>query len=302
MFLFSEVPLVLVAAYLGLRFLPTWLTVPYEAGLQIACPVIILVEGFAAMTVILSSGQLWSESLAEQSAFVRAVVAAGCLALYGVSLSVIGHLYWTGAIRTVLIATMIAVVLTLVFVLTAGTILAPHGSITDSSLLMLYVTYNLWTISRRGSHIAIRSEGTTSLLTFMSQSAWNVMPKEPLLGVIGGLLNMFSVELVTTILLQMAIFLAAAKLYRRAVGLEEEIGERPEASVWLLGVLWPCFGKAILVAVYTYAWLTYTRQAMLPLYLDPTMWRWMNIFGCILLYAYHLLWGGDQEDFNLHLD
>jgi hypothetical protein len=70
-FLFSEIPLVLSAAYFGLRLLPTSLTVSYEIALQIACPLIILVEGFSAMTVILSAGQIWSERLAEQTAFVK---------------------------------------------------------------------------------------------------------------------------------------------------------------------------------------------------------------------------------------
>jgi hypothetical protein len=44
-FLFSEIPLVLTAAYIGLKYLPTRMVVPYEAALGVACPLVILLEG-----------------------------------------------------------------------------------------------------------------------------------------------------------------------------------------------------------------------------------------------------------------
>jgi hypothetical protein len=186
-----------------------------------------------------------------------------------------------------------------------GTIMATHGTITDSALLMLYLTYNLWMVASRTNPNITISSGA-SLLSVISQTTWGLAPKEPLLGVVGGLLNMFSVELVTTVLLQMAIFLIAARLYGRSIGIDEGEGngDQPDPSAWLIHIVWPCFGKAILVAVYTHAWLMYTRQATLPAYFDPTVWRWVNIFVCILLYMYHLLNPvyDDQQQFYLHLD
>lgn len=54
------------AGYLGLQHLPARWLLPYERLLAVIGPLAILAEAFAAMTVILSSGQLWSETLSEQ--------------------------------------------------------------------------------------------------------------------------------------------------------------------------------------------------------------------------------------------
>lgn len=63
--------MVLGAGYLGLQYIPEGWLVPYERMLAVVCPLFILAEGLAAMTVILSSGQLWSETLSEQPIFIK---------------------------------------------------------------------------------------------------------------------------------------------------------------------------------------------------------------------------------------
>lgn len=63
--------MVLGAGYLGLQYIPGGWLVPYERVLTVVCPLFILAEGLAAMTVILSSGQLWSETLSEQPTSIK---------------------------------------------------------------------------------------------------------------------------------------------------------------------------------------------------------------------------------------
>lgn len=70
-------------------------------------------------------------------------------------------------------------------------------------------------------------------------------------------------------------------------------------------MIWPCFGKAVLILIYTYAWLTHSQHASPPpWYLDPTVWRWANIFACLGLYLKHLLTPPDDEGlvWSLHED
>ncbi|PJF19746.1 hypothetical protein PSACC_00399 [Paramicrosporidium saccamoebae] len=296
-FVFSELPLVLSVSYAGLKYMPTWVTVPYETILSVACPLIILLEGFAAMTVILSSGQLFSESIADQSNFTKGLVLVGCILIYGTSLGVVGNLYYTGQVSNVTSATLLAIVLTLVGVLTFGTILVPHGTITDSSLVTLYAMYNIWLIARSVPRLALHAT-SNSLLRFISHAGWKALPMEPL-AVVEALFSMFSVEIVMTLLLQMGIFLVAVRMYRRSVGLDGE--EQPDITTWLTAYLWPCFGRAILVAIYTFAWLNYTRQSALPIYMDPVLWRWVNLFGCLAIYTYHLL-NPTDEGGHFHID
>lgn len=253
-----------------------------------------------------------------------------CLGLYAFSGSVIVQFYLMGLIKTVVSASLVAVLITLLLILSGLTLLVDHASITDCSLLALYLTYNLWIIARtRASDISIRSLGsaaaargrlgggsgvvdfflayTTSWTDHLRGSSSS--SSSSLSGILSAALSMFSVEIVASLLIQMSIFLLLARLYRQARSSSEaEAGESASSSAqgggaiqWILAVLWPCYGKCLLVAMYTYSWLTFTSQAVLPIGLDPVMWRWVGMFGCILLYVRHLLNPPGEEDYYYNI-
>lgn len=69
---------------------------------------------------------------------------------------------------------------------------------------------------------------------------------------------------------------------------------------WVFRVLWPFFGKCVLVVVYTHAWLMYGRQAAVSWWVDPAIWRWINIFTCLAIYTWHLLVKPDDQSSELH--
>lgn len=171
--------------------------------------------------------------------------------------------------------------------LTVGTVLVPHGTITDSSLLALYTAYNLWTIARRSPTIALHPD-QTSLLRFVSHVTWSAIPADSVYGLIATVVGMFSVEIITTLLLQMAIFITATNMYVQAAQ-RDGAGGDPPAAEWLVRVFWPCMGRSVLVAIYSYAWLVNTSPSGTVLLLDPLFWRWANIFASLALYTYHLL-------------
>lgn len=242
-----------------------------------------------------------------------------CLGLYAFSGSVIVQFYLSGLIKTVVSASLVAVLITLLLILTGLTLLVDHASITDCSLLALYLTYNLWIIARtRASDISIRSPGSAGAARgrlgggvvdfFLTHTtAWAGghyagRAGGSLTNILSAALAMFSVEIVASLLIQMSIFLLLARLYRRArVG--SEVEEGGGAIQWILAVLWPCYGKCLLVAMYTYSWLTFTNQAVLPIGLDPVMWRWVGMFGCILLYVRHLLDPpGEEHEYSIKCD
>lgn len=275
-----------MATYLGLRYLPNWVTLLYERTLLWTCPLIIILEGFAAMTVILSSGQLWSELLCEQRPLVKVLVliASGGCCLFTVS--VIVKLYLEGLITTVLSASLVAVLVTLMIILSIATVIIDHGTITDSSLLSLYSTYNLWLISRATKPIALRT-GISVIDMIISRSGTMIWVKNAV-GVARACLEIFSVEILAILMLQMALFIVATRLYQQACE-EQDQGQNIKVADWFIGAVWPCFGRVMLVAIYTYSWLTCTQAKTLPLYLDPVVWRWTNIFSCLLIYTYHLL-------------
>lgn len=74
-------------------------------------------------------------------------------------------------ISTVTSASLVAIILTLITVLTIGTVLVKHGTITDSSLLFLYITYNLWTMTRKSSFIprSFLSRAPISIINSLSR-------------------------------------------------------------------------------------------------------------------------------------
>lgn len=276
------------------------------------------------MTVILSAGQVWGELLSEQGTVVQAAVAALCAVGYGLALSVIVGLYWSGRVASVLAASLVAILLTLLAILTVLTVVKEHGTITDATLLAIYCTYNLWLISRLTAQGAIGLQTSDGFLGRVLDKFWpggmgsglsNGAASSSLFvswrtvqGLLHSTLDMFSVEIVATLLIQMCLFLLLARLYQRAYP-PPDAGHTTEASLefsgsaWCLGVLWPALGRAVMVAIYTYSWLRSISSASgLPLYLDPVTWRWISILLCLLIYVWHLTLGAPTDDYELHLD
>lgn len=320
MFVFSEIPSLLLAGYLGLKYIPSWCCPLYERLLWWSCPPLILGEALSAMTVILSAGQLWGEVLSEQGTAVQAAVAALCAVGYGLALSVIAGLYWGGRVASVLAASLVATLLTLLAILTILTVVKEHGTITDVTLLAIYCTYSLWLIGRSTTQGTIGLQTSSGLVSRFLDKLWpgsggvgSSAAPSPLFaswrtvqGLLRSTLEMFSVEMMATLLIQMCLFLLLARLYQRAYRSANGHADQPSGfslPAWCLGVLWPALGRAVMVVIYTYSWLhSISGAGGLPVYLDPVTWRWINILLCLLIYTWHLTLGAPSDEYELHLD
>jgi len=260
-------------------------------------------EGIASMIIILASGQSWVDILAEQSDLVKFLALFACIVAYITSGLVIFNLYYSKLISTVASASLVAIILTLIGVLTAVTVRIEYGIITDTALLFLYITYNIWTIAQ-ASHANPFINDPKTLYSFISKTMWTVMPAESLATVVSGILDMLSVEIIFSLFLQMSVFILAS----RVLCSDDERDQLAFASTtrgwseWFYNVLWPCFGKCAIVLVYTYAWLIYGRQANLAFYFDPIVWRWINIFMCLSMYTRHLTTPPEESNTFLHED
>jgi len=325
MFPFAEVPVMLIAIWLGLQWIPVSWVPFYETLLLVMGPMLVLAEGFAALTVILSAGQLWSVWLLEQNGFLQGIMALICIAAYFLSTAVVIALYYGGAVISVGVASLVAVLLTLVVVLTVGTLLVPHGTITDSALLYLYLIYNVWIviIGNTKNHLhdfILRPlapmedsfertkivDTASRIITAFQQHVMLARPSlfrtDSLFSLVSSVLGMISVELVAILLVQMAVFVVATKMYQRSL-LEDQDTPSSEGSSYI-NIFWPCFGKAAVVSAYTYAWLLHapTAQTTISWYFDPSFWRWINCFLCVAIYTRHLLVNNDDSDDKMHFD
>lgn len=325
-FHFGELPLLLSAVYAGILYLPDWIFVPYERVLMGMSPLLIVAEGLAAMQIILTAGQTWIELLADSSQATKMLVAGLCLAAYAGAIGVTVALYVGGQIATILSASLVATVLTLIAVLTVATVLVGYGIITDPSLIFLYATYNLWVICRLTGAMnvtynsglvseIIQLESTTprtlahTLWEFLQHflAYWNVAIKEEgykqllpdyystpsaVASLIASLLSLLSIELVACLLVQMSLFLLALRLLHQSSPLDLVIEGIPDRQ-WslaeiLLDLVWPHFGQCLMIMIYTHSWLIHAHPAI-PWWVDPVVWRWINIFMCLFIYTRHLM-------------
>lgn len=127
-----------------------------------------------------------------------------------------------------------------------------------------------------------------------------------LLAAITSLASMFSVEIVVHLMTQMCVFVVAVKLIGKAIrksrreadssesGSEEDLSTDSWLAYqdWIFNVLWPSFGKLLLVLVYTYAWILHTKPELVSTefsWYNPTTWRYVNAVMVLLIYLKHLL-------------
>lgn len=77
---------------------------------------------------------------------------------YGCSGLVIYSLYYGSQINTVASASLVAAVITLLLVLTVASVVVEYGTLTDPAMITLYITYNIWTISRSSHQLTFRPD------------------------------------------------------------------------------------------------------------------------------------------------
>jgi hypothetical protein len=286
--------LALGAVYLGLQYLPEWLIAPYEGLLLSISPIVIILEGLASMVIIVTSGQGLSQFLEDRSGAFQFFFGIVCVILYAASSMVVFSLYYSGQIHLLSTASLVAVALTLVTVLSVATVMLEHGIITDAALTFLYITYNIWALTR-DQHTVHLGEERRNLIAFFSSSAAS-LTESSLLSLLRSMFGMFSAELLTTFFIQLSVFLMASKIVDNSEDPDEvkAVNGSPLRE-FFLNVLWPCFGKAALVLIYTYAWLIHGGTTKLAWYIEPSFWRWINVFFCLTIYLKHLLTPPDDE-------
>lgn len=224
-------------------------------------------------------------------------------------------------------------------VLTFATLVSEHALITDSSLLAVYLSYNVawigteWTKQRNIGwfksdaytwfiHLAARvlPEEWLSLMNInqtVHSLVWLGSPLTSIHSMLRTLLSLIAPSVIIHISVQVALFVLAARLFGQANIIDDE--EDGEESVglsgtfiediqdWLFNVFWPCFGRSLLIILYTHTWLLQIkrndiltaspydpligrdRSLMHELATNPNAARWCNVIVCFLIYVKHLM-------------
>jgi hypothetical protein len=311
-FQFAEIPLMFGIIWLGLNFLPEWLAIPYEKLLLWSTPIFVLLEGLSAVVIILECGERCSLALENATFLPKILLIMISAGLCAVSIAIILDIYAAGLLG-VASASFVASIVTLMIVLTIGTMAVDHASIGDASLMFLYITYNIWCITRRAQPQTLGYlQRMYSLFSFKSTTP-------SILSTLNSMLAMFSMEIVVHLVFQMCVFVVAVRLITKAFS-ENTAKETEDWQNWIFNYLWPTFGKLILVLVYTYAWL----HRMIALERDeneyegffrliigifflisigswwtkPNTWRYVNMVACVLIYAKHLITSPEDAIFS----
>lgn len=216
----------LMAIYTGLQWLPPWLLQPYERLLLSSSPLLVMLEGLATMIIIISSGQGLADYLFDKSDLLKVFLVLACIVIYGISTLTIFSIYQAGLIKFLSDASLVAVSLTLIGVLSVATLMIEHGVLTDSALLFLYVTYNIWIITRTTPPVSMPQE-TKSLLGYITNMTWSTAPtQDSLLSMVRTLFQMFSLEMVTGLFIQMSVFLMVSRIIEQTSETEDIKQER----------------------------------------------------------------------------
>lgn len=319
-----EVPTLLGVTGFALWWIPAQILTIYEAVVLVSHPLMILAEGFSALTLTFSSGQLWGPCLASQSWSVQILILFGCAAVSGWSFFSMAKMYTAGTVASFISATNTAVALTLLLVLGVATFFVPHASITDATLLILYVTYNIWTAC------SLESVGVNGGLKISNLASFSLLNLSSASGI--GLRSFdfatiifeaFSIQIVTTLLVQMAIFVAVLRMCRHActsdyndhflnlskVGsksslepinyggshqkqVSQQLAPSTKLVSWIVTIFWPSFGKSLLVLLYTHPLVTCAEEtSRWPTLFHLTravLWRWVNVYLSLVIYAWSL--------------
>lgn len=182
-------------------------------------------------------------------------------------------------------------------------------------MLTLYVTYNIWCITRSWKDQFLSAMQMDSVFDYFMNPSRLFMASPGFLGssntilsAITSLVSMFSVEIVVHLMIQMCVFVIAVRFIGSALkrtnnsdhaGEQQPKGDSSWMSYqdWIFNVLWPSFGKLVLVLVYTYAWILHTQPDLVQKdwsWFNPTTWRYVNISMILLIYLKHLLTPPDE--------
>jgi hypothetical protein len=190
--------------------------------------------------------------------------------------------------------------------LTGLTVFIEHGCIIDAAMLSLYITYNIWCISRSWKESFLKAVQFESFFNhFVFKSSIFPTNSHPILSAVTSLISMFSVEIVVHLMFQMCVFVLAVRFISQAINEysgEEDDKNRLAYQDWIFNILWPSFGKLVLVIVYTYAWILHTRPDLVQSdwsWCNPITCRYINIIMVLLIYLKHLLTPIDEPVFKI---
>ena len=303
-FAFTEIPAIFASIYFGLKVLPDWIAAPYQWTLLTASPLFVLLEGVCSMIIILECGERCSDVLADASNFLKGLVAAVCFGIFGTSFFMIFDIYKAGLLG-VMSASFVASVGTIIIALTVLTVYVEHGTITDAAMLSLYVTYNVWCITRSWKQhfvSAVQLESVFDYFANPSRMFNSLTPQTSVLSAITSLASMFSVEIVVHLMMQMCVFVMAVKMIGRALKKTNPDNQLFVYQDWIFNVLWPSFGKLTVILVYTYAYIVHLNPELVTndwSWYNPTTWRYVNVVMVLLIYLKHLMTPGDEPVFKL---
>lgn len=314
-----DIPVFFGVIWSALRIIPKSACRFYEIALLATGPLMTVTEAIAVMDIALSIGPVFGENITELSLPGKLAILGACVGAYTVGFGSIAYLaYWYAVEGTLSTASSaaIAVTVTLLVVLSCWTVASPHGLVTDSALLTLYVAYNLawcasqWSDPNRVGLNGIQSyiEGLLYHLNINIKSEWlETLHSLVLLPPIDAipsvrsmaatLMALLSPRVLCHIGVQLMLFIIALKVH--AMSRREEFEESEEGIDWKRFAL--TFMRPILVAVCTYAWLVLERPTdiidfTIPSWIrfaakDQRFSRWIGIVLCLAIYAQHLLKG-----------
>ena len=217
-----------------------------------------------------------------------------CLFAHTLAFGVIGWViqgHLTQGTLSAFSAASVAVVCTLMLVLTFATLVSEHALITDSSLLAIYLSYNLawigteWTNQRNTNwfksdaytwfiHLAARvlPKEWLSLMSIkqtVHALVWLGAPLTSIHSMLRTLLSLIAPSIIIHVSVQVALFVLAARLFGQANAIDgEEGGEGDgfsstfieDTQDWLFNVFWPCLGRSLLILLYTHTWLLQVKR------------------------------------------
>ncbi len=309
-FHFMEIPTLLTLIIVGVAYIPSTLVRQYVAFLAGFSPFLTFLEVSAAMTVIMACGRSWSSKITESSVAIKIAILLTCLVSFTCSFGTIFAIFAWMRVST-LVACLLSGIVALSFSQIIACCCVDHATITDLALMLPYIAYNLTLIAfREAGNLALEAridapfvpKQRLSFLSLQKFFTWNVTPS----GIVKEALSaVFSPVLVFHLIFQLCILVVAAGVEQDQEEGQSDLTIFGKSLRFAIQTLWPLFGKAFLVLIYTAAWLDQSHSEMLtglfadgklPWYLDAVcFWRWFVVFGAIAWYGRHLIFDGENE-------
>jgi hypothetical protein len=285
-----ELPTFLFVIYGASSLMPLWIAKPYEWFLVWTNPIFTVLEGICVALVIYCLGKYFTCHVREMNSLVKVFILLVLSLIFLASGMIIVNIYLSDSLK-VPTATLIGSSISLTLLLVALSICKEEGTVLDALLLFMYITYNIWTISRCGTSRSLAKFFylQTYRLDLNSIVSW-ITPYSSVFPGFTAFLRLFSIDIIFGILFRVAVFLMSAK-FLEMISLQK--GE--EASFddeMTYNDLLLAFGKCILVMIYTYTWLQEGDQSIGA---SNYIWRWINVYITLAVYARNLFCGIDFD-------